>query len=949
MALLLCLSLLLVGMPVQAVNVHFSSDVTSLPAGCSITSPNNYVCTSLTLAAGDTLTIGATNAPVTIRIVGALTAGAGSHINVTGQVADLTILVGAAAELGADVIVNANIIGAAAVTVGAFSTVGGSIRTGIGAITLGEFSVVSGSITTDIGGLTLGASSKVAGALTTSSGALTLGASSQVAGAVTSDTGVITLGASSTVTGNVSTNTGAITFGAFGKIVGNISSVTGVVTMGASSIADGNITTDSGAITFGASSIINGSVSNTSGVITLGASSFVSCSVTSDSGAVTLGASTIVGGDVSSPNGSVTLGADVIIKHDPTICAANTTPTPTPTPTPSAAAFDCLAQDTNQPWDAAALRPLYTRIAGQTFALDVVALQTNGSLQTNYVVNAGPAKTISLELVDGAGSTACEARTAVGSAQSVVFNDSDQGRKVSPTLGVTSAYSSLRCRIRDSNVTPALVSCSSESFVVRPSGFTVTSPDANADANGASASAAPVIKAGALFGLTATSTVSGYNGTPVLDPSLLQAHAGALQVGALTGSFPTASAGAAVGTNFRYGEVGYFSLNANAVYDDLFTAPDQVKDRCVAGSFSNQVDASGRIGCNIGSAASPFFGRFIPDHFAVSAGRFANRCSGAACTDAAGASESRFTYAGEDFAIRSFSLSASNSFSPSSITRNYNGVFARFDPTAAGNFGFAAVNLTDGSAPTTASAFVNGGAAAQLQLLSLEGQWTEGVGRMSAAFRLNRTAAPAGPFEAFRIGIDPLDLDQVGVLTGDKNLASQVGASAVNDRVLIGSSIIRHGRVRLKSSCISELQDLALSLRAEYWDGQLWRLNTDDIGTRVTLTTAPVSTPDISAKTCVLESANLSGRGCAQPLAVAGRSFLQGGLNGIDSQGVAGFAGNFNLWLKAPGAGNSGLVSVTAVVPEWLKFAWQSSNLSNAVAIANFGSCSPVIYKRENF
>ncbi|QJC58048.1 hypothetical protein HC248_03385 [Polaromonas vacuolata] len=920
-ALLLCLSLLLVGMPVQALDNYFSADATRLPAGCSISSPNNYVCSSLTLAASDTVTFAPTNSPVTLTINGAFDAGASSLINSVNPVANLTISVGAAVSLGASAVANATIVGSAAITVGAQSKVSGSISSGDGAITLGESSNVSGAITTDSGGLTLGASSK-SGSLSTNSGGLTIGASS-------------------VVSGNVSTGSGAITLGASGQVAGNLTSVSGVITAGTSVVINGNISTDSSAVTTGADSIVNGNgngnVSSNGGVVTLGASNNISGAVTSGSGAVTVGASSSIGTGLSSQSGVLTVGAGVTFCGKPYVAGA--------------ASFDCLERNANQTWDSAARRPLYTRLAGQTFAFDVVALQTDGSLLSNYVTNGSSAKTLSLELVDGTGSTACESRAAVGSPQSLVFNDTDQGRKVSPALGVTSAYASLRCRIRDTTVSPALVSCSSESFAVRPSGFTVTSPDANADASGSSASAAPVIKAGALFGLTANSSALGYNGTPMLDTSKLQAHAGALQVGAFAGSFGTASAstGAAIGTNFRYGEVGYFRLNKGAVVDSSFAATDQAAGRCVAGSIENVIDTSGRIGCIIGSLESPFFGRFIPDHFAVSAGRFANRCSGAACTDVAGPSESRFTYAGEDFSIRSFTLSASNGFAPSSITRNYDGAFARFDPTAAGSFGFAAVNLTDGATPTSATAFANGIAAGQLQLLSSEAQWTAGVGRMNAAFRLNRTAAPAVPYEAFRIGINPLDLDQVGALTGDKSLASQVGTSAVNDRVLIGSSIIRHGRVRLKSSCISELQDLPLSLRAEYWDGQFWRLNADDIGTRVTLSIAPVSTPDISAKTCVLESANLSGRGCAQPVAVAGRSFLQGGLNGTDSQGVAGFAGNFNLWLKSPGAGNSGVVSVTASVPIWLQFAWQSSNLSNPAANANFGSCSPVIYKRENF
>jgi hypothetical protein len=924
---LLCLPLLLLGVPVQALDFHFSSDAGALPAGCRISSPGNYVCSSLTLAAGDTLSIAPSNSPTTIQVEGTLTVAAGSVINGAGKAVDLNIVVGAALALGASVVTNASLVGSAAVTIGADSKIGGSIST-----------------TTTTGAVTLGANSTVAGSVTTVDGPIVLGAGSAVAGSISTDSGALTLGADSAVAGSISTVSGPVTLGASSKVAGNISTVNGAITLGAKVNADGSISTDSGAITVGAGSFVTGSISSVSGAIGIGAGSQITGAISSVTGAVAVGADTSVNGGVSSQSGAVSVGAGVLVCGSSDIVFASCSQ--------SAAAFDCLEHNANQPWDSTARRPLYTRLAGQPFSFDVVALQASGGLLSAYVAGTSTAKTISLELVDGAGSTACESRAAIGSAQSLVFSAANQGRGVSPAFVVPSAVASLRCRIRDSSAIPALVACSSESFSVRPSGFSLSAPDANASPSGTNASAVPVIKAGALFSLTATSSAAGYSGTPVLNPNSLQAHAGALQSGLLSGSFAaaTVSNGVSVSSgSFRYGEVGYFSLDTGAVVDRLFTAPDQAAGRCVADSFSNQVDASGRIGCNIGSAASAFFGRFTPDHFAVTAGRFANRCSGAACTDVAGPSESRFTYIGEDFAIRGFTLSASNGFSPPSLTRNYTGAFARLDPLAAGSFSFAAVNLADRAALTSATGFTNGGAPGQLQLLASDGQWTAGVGRMNAAFRLNRSDLPLGPFEAWSLGIDPSDADQVGVLASDKNLASQIASTALSDRVLIGSSVLRYGRVRLQSACSPALQDVAVPLRAEYWNGQLWRLNSDDIGTRLTLSFAPISSPDISRKTCVIESANSSGQGCLQPSLTGSQNFLEGGLSGTDSQGRAGFEGNFNLWLKAPGAGNSGVISVTASVPTWLQFAWQTADSGNPVARVTFGSCSPVIYQRENF
>jgi MSHA biogenesis protein MshQ len=45
--------------------------------------------------------------------------------------------------------------------------------------------------------------------------------------------------------------------------------------------------------------------------------------------------------------------------------------------------------------------------------------------------------------------------------------------------------------------------------------------------------------------------------------------------------------------------------------------------------------------------------------------------------------------------------------------------------------------------------------------------------------------------------------------------------------------------------------------------------------------------------------------------------------------------GNFNLYLAAPGAGDSGALSVTATAPAWLQYSWSGS--SNPVGLATFG------------
>ena len=99
--------------------------------------------------------------------------------------------------------------------------------------------------------------------------------------------------------------------------------------------------------------------------------------------------------------------------------------------------------------------------------------------------------------------------------------------------------------------------------------------------------------------------------------------------------------------------------------------------------------------------------------------------------------------------------------------------------------------------------------------------------------------------------------------------------------------------------------------------------------------------------TCVQDSGTpgLSGAGCAAAGPAAQR-FIKGATPGI------GFAGNFNLWLKAPGGSNSGAVTVTGNVPVWLQYPWLGGAAINPTALATFGvykGPNQFIYQRENY
>ncbi|QDL56913.1 LamG domain-containing protein [Rhodoferax aquaticus] len=289
-------------------------------------------------------------------------------------------------------------------------------------------------------------------------------------------------------------------------------------------------------------------------------------------------------------------------------------------------------------------------------------------------------------------------------------------------------------------------------------------------------------------------------------------------------------------------------------------------------------------------------GRFIPNHFDT---LLTQGC-------AAGA----YTYSGQAFAVQVVARNKAGN-----TTVNYDGS-ANTSPNFA-----KAVALSD--ANSAAGTMASNSLAA--------GAFTAGVASASPVFTFaTKQTVPA----SIKVRATETAADSVSSAPGSEGLAA-----------------LRSGRVRLGNAYGSELLDLPVSLRAEYWGGSTsgWLLNTADSCSTTVLQFTPVGT-DITASTCVRDAVNYSGKGCSGAVPVSNRSFLEGGVVGTDSNGVAGFAGNFNLWLKAPGAGRSGSIDISATVPSWLQFDWKGAGPANPTARATFGVYkSPLIYRRENY
>jgi len=559
--------------------------------------------------------------------------------------------------------------------------------------------------------------------------------------------------------------------------------------------------------------------------------------------------------------------------------------------------FNCVATGEN-----VTSGHLYTKLAGTGFRFDVAALKADGSQETGYASDGD--KNVTVEIVDGSGSTACASRAPLAPAvsQTLTFAAADQGRKsLAADMTVAAAYRELRCRVTDANQAPAVVGCSGDSFSVRPTDFSVSSTNANADVSGTSAVAVPTVKAGAAFNLTATA-VTGYDGTPALDASKTQAHAGAIQTGLLAGGFAAANpaTGAAAGDSFVYDEVGYFRLDTLGVVDTGFTSVDAENGDCTA-DYSNGL-VGGRYGCFFGnSAATGYFGRFIPDHFALTAGAVTAACS---------AGVPAFTYMSQPFQNLSATVQAQNS--ADGLTRNYDGSFG------SATVAWQAENSDNGS-----------DLSARLSVPTSSPLWAAGaysVNTPAAEFRRATPDDPDGPFDSLQLGILLADPDGVALDGLDMNAATAGACAPCTAKAVGATSRVRFGRLHLQNTHGSELRSLRMPVSAEYWNGTGF------------VTHAADNCTGLGAVTL-----NLPPSSCTLPSVVSG-------LGGTLSSGSAA------LTLSAPNV--RGCVDLRMVTPVWLRGRWDDSRDPDgdpatnyddfAAARASFGIFRErLIYRRE--
>lgn len=444
-------------------------------------------------------------------------------------------------------------------------------------------------------------------------------------------------------------------------------------------------------------------------------------------------------------------------------------------------------------------------------------------------------------------------------------------------------------------------------FVVKPATFALSNIEdgvGNPNPGAADSNGAAFIAAGDAFAVTVTAYDAEGSATPnygqeiipetvTLGSTLVDPAAGDNPpIGAAT-SFGPFINGEATGTNFTWPEVGIITLTPSVGDGDY-------------------LDVGDTVGTTTGNV-----GRFYAHHFttALNVPTFATGC-------AAGS----FSYIGSPF---SYSNAPVITFTATAlageVTENYAGGFFKVDNASLPDPVYTSVPATldtSGLPPSGSDPVV--------------AELGAGVGTLTFS---------SGSGLAFTRGAEEPAFDADIRLS--QSVVDSDGATATGNPIVFGdpggilfnaSAEMRYGRAVLLNAYGSELVNLALPMRTEYYvDASTGFVpNVDDACTDTVMLSLGAFTENLSpGDTCVLDTGapGASGEGCA----IAGPPALRFREPPL--------GGDFNLHLRVPGPTNDGSTTATADVPAWLEFDWNvaAPGLEDPSGTAVFG-----IYKGQD-
>jgi len=424
-------------------------------------------------------------------------------------------------------------------------------------------------------------------------------------------------------------------------------------------------------------------------------------------------------------------------------------------------------------------------------------------------------------------------------------------------------------------------------------------------------------------------------------------------LGAFTNGVSISGTGVTVtATTLNYPETGSFTLTATPAANYLNSGVN-LSNRVTL--FAGPANASGAV-----------VGRFRPAYFEISAPVITPRSENASC------SASSFTYMGEPMGV-SFTLTPRNA--AGGTTTNYRdfggGVdYSKFPTSKTTTANWIALGAPDSvglwmnatghavspgsctvvisNATPSVTSYVCTGVANPASVSRAAGPrvtvsapgitWsTGGIGSFTANATLERADTPDGAYATVNIGVVPMDAEGVTVQTSALNL--DTNNDAANERVSLGTTQLRFGRLKLSNAYGSELLDLPVPLVTQYWDGTAFVTNAADNCTTLSSTNMSLTYPSGST----LNATNM------------GVSHISLGGSPV---GVF-LAGRGTLKLTKPSGTLTGRGSVTltedlvAGSMTYLQGAWTGTSYTqNPSALATFGvykGNNAFIYLRENY
>ncbi len=577
--------------------------------------------------------------------------------------------------------------------------------------------------------------------------------------------------------------------------------------------------------------------------------------------------------------------------------------------TPCVSTFECMENTLNYKnrVTGEGRNPLYTKAIGADFDVDVVALLSNGTQSTGYNSTSG----LTVQLVNDDGG-ACGA-TVIAS-KNIPFSALDLGRKkVSFSSGdISGPHPNLRCKVTD--VALSKTGCSSDNFAIRPSSLSISSVSPLQLTP--SHTSAPVLKAGTgTFSVTVTTNESTYAGIPKVDSTKLWTHNNLTSVGQVNGLFNPAVSGVSAGSNFTYSEVGHFKFKVEGIYDDTYAKIDADVGDC-DNSFNDAGSGTPkRFGCKFGNKAeSAFIGRFIPDHFRITAGT--------TYTDGCGI----FTYYNQDPGlITPFVLEAKNAADVT--TQYYTGNYAIFGLNNWNNYFFELQ-------PLAANQPIPDGVTITASATNPAGTWNSGIANVQARHRITRPTNPVEP-RSYRISAQPRGND------GTELVNSTRAEILIPADPNIPQPRFRLGRLAVTSAHGSELLPLSVPIEVQFWNGNGFVRNRDDICTAIPVTSI------------VMRNYRGNLNACETQLSIA--TPMNAGLLGLrlSAPGVTGNTPNtgsvdLEVNLAAAAAGERTCTNAVEAPATNGSINWFGN--PDPIGRATFGVYrAPIIYMRENF